>query len=140
MKVVLDASAIVALLDGEPGGAAVADVIASGCSTSAVNLAEARDLLARRNGSVGGTDVFVDRGLVVVPCDLAVADQAADLRTAHYHPRDRAVSLADCIAVATASAVGGTLVSSDRDQLRVAVLAGVSIHRVANSLGVLPEP
>lgn len=140
MRAVLDASAIVALLDGEPGGAAVATVIASGCATSAVNLAEARDLLARRSGVVGGTDVFVRRGLVVVPCDLALGDQAADLRAAHYHPRDRAVSLADCIAVATTRQIGGTLVSSDRDQLRVAVLAGVPIHPIANSFGVLSDP
>lgn len=139
MKVVLDASAIVALLDGEPGGAAVAAVLGPGGAASAVDLAEARDLLQRRRGASGGTDEIVHRGLVVVPCDLELADRAADLRSSHYHPVFLPVSLADCIGVVTALHVGATLVSSDRDQLRVAALVGVPITPIANSAGVVPE-
>jgi PIN domain nuclease of toxin-antitoxin system len=139
VKVVLDASAIIALLDAEPGGPAVAAVLGPGGAASAVNLAEARDLLQRRRGARGGTEEIVRRGLVVVPCDLEVADDAADLRSAHYHPVRLPVSLADCIGVVTALHASATLVSSDRDQLRLAVLAGASVHPIANSQGIVPE-
>lgn len=137
MRVVLDASAIVALLAGEPGGPAVAAILGPGVAASAVNLAEARDMLQRRRGAVGGTDELVRRGLEVVPVDLALVDRAADLRTAHY-PRLQ-VSLADCIGVVTALGRKAVLVSSDVDQLRLAVIGGASVHPIANSVGVVPE-
>jgi hypothetical protein len=103
-----------------------------------VNLAEARDLLARR-GVEGSTDEIVRRGLVVVPCDLDLADRAADVRATHYHRIDRPVSLADCIGVVTAHRTGGTLVTSDADQAAVARSVGVDVLAIANSEGVIPE-
>lgn len=143
MRPVLDASAIVALLDGEAGGAEVAAVLRPGAVVSAVNLAEARDRLIRKRGKgVDGamaTDELVRRGLEVVPCDLRLAVDAADLRAAHYHRKQFPVSLADCIGVATARQVGGALVTSDADQCTLALLAGVVVHPITNSFGVRPE-
>jgi PIN domain nuclease of toxin-antitoxin system len=143
VRPVLDATAIVALLGGEAGGAEVAAVLRPGAVASAVNLAEARDQLHRKRGTgVDGataTDELVRRGLEVVPCDLRLAVDAAELRAAHYHGKQFPISIADCIGVATARQVGGALVSSDADQCALAVLAGVDVHPIANSFGVRPE-
>ena len=143
MRPVLDATAIVALLDGEVGGPEVAAVLRPGAVASSVNMAEARDILMRQLGKgaegARAMDELVRRGLEVVPCDLRLATDAADLRTAHYNGKQFPVSIADCIGVATARQVGGALVSSDADQCTLAVLAGVDVHPIANSFGVRPD-
>ena len=143
VTLVLDASALVALIDGEVGGREVAEVLGSGGVASAVNLAEARDRLVRTvrdpDAARKGFDLLVARGFRVVACDLAIADRAAELRVAHYHRTDLPVSLADCIGVATALQLGGTLVTSDADQCRLAAIVGVAVHPIPNSSGVRPE-
>ncbi len=78
-------------------------------------------------------------GLRVLAGDRALAEQAADLRVAHYDRQGSAVSLADCFAIAAARREGASLVSSDADQLRVAVRVGVTVNPIANSLGVVPQ-
>jgi PIN domain nuclease of toxin-antitoxin system len=140
---VLDASALISLLDGEPGGAAVAAVLQDGASVSAVNFAEARDTLTRRLPDPSrvrwAVDEIVHRGLRVIDCDRQRATEAADLRAGHYHRAQMPVSLADCIAIVTARGSGGTLVTSDSDQGRLAAEIGVEVLAIANSGGILPD-
>lgn len=142
MSAVLDASALVALLAGEPGAAEAARVAPSGVVT-AVNLAEARDRLSRVTGDPAGVAAALDRatdvGLRVLPCDRSLAEEAADLRAAHYDRAAAAVSLADCFAIAAAMRSGATLVSSDGLQLAVAQRVGVPVHPIANSQGEVPQ-
>lgn len=142
MTAVLDASALVALLAGEPGGRAAADAAMAGAVAS-VNLAEARDRLIRATGRPADVAVALDRaidaGLRVVPCDRRLAEQAADLRATHDDRRGPAVSLADYFAIAVAIELGAALVSSDLDQLSVAAGLGVELRPIANSAGVVPR-
>ena len=145
MTVVLDASAIVALVADEPAGAEVADQLgASGGTCSAVNLAEVLDWLIR----IGRVDPAEARGaltavraagLAVVPCDEAIAVRAGELRASWYDRRTAALSLADCMAMATADALGAALVTSDGVLCRVAQRAGIRVHPVPNSSGRRPR-
>lgn len=142
MSTVLDASALVALLAGEPGAGAVAQVAPAG-AISAVNLAEVRDHLSRVTGDPVGVAAALDQaialGLRIVACDRSLAESAADVRAEHYHRSFTPVSLADCFAIAAAVRAGGPLVSSDVAQLRVAERVGVVRHAIANSQGIVPE-
>jgi ribonuclease VapC len=145
MTAVLDASAIVALVADEPGGAEVAERLgADGGSCSAVNLAEVLDWLIRIGGvepteARGAIDAIIAAGLVVVPGDRAIAITAAELRARWYHRRFAAVSLADCFAVATALELSSTLVTSDGALGRMAVRAGADVYPIRNSLGRRPQ-
>lgn len=142
MTTVLDASALVALLAGEPGAKEAARLAPSGAVT-AVNLAEVRDRLVRSTRDAASVVAALERvigaGLRVLSCDRSLAEAAADLRAAHYERIGSAVSLADCFAIAAALREGAALVSSDADQLRVAAKVGARISPIANSLGTVPR-
>lgn len=139
--IVLDASAIIALLTDEPAAEEVADLLGrseSGCS--AVNLAEVADGLVR----IGGASPeaverafadLVDAGMRVITADQTIALRAGAIRAGRYSRRDAPVSLADCFAIATAEAVGGTLITSDGDLCRLASHVGVPVHPLPNSAG-----
>lgn len=115
---VLDAYALEAfLLDEEPAGAVVEDLVFSGeqLVISAVNLAEMADRLQRVYG-LSRTQVEVDVlsiGLTISEVDTAVAFDAAALRAAFYRRRSRTVSIADCCAAALALDRDVPLVTSD---------------------------
>jgi PIN domain nuclease of toxin-antitoxin system len=142
MSAVLDASALVSLLAGEAGAVEVARAAGSAMVT-AVNLADARDQLSRATGDPANVAAALDRaidvGLRVLVCDRTLAEEAADLRAAHYDRSTAAVSLADCFAIAAALRTGGALLSCDGAQLVVAKKVGVIPHPIANSQGVVPE-
>lgn len=67
--------------------------------------------------------------IAVLPCAEAQARRAGVLRIAHYHRERSPLSLADCIALATAE-TAGTLVSSDRMLLRAARSEGIALRPV----------
>jgi predicted nucleic acid-binding protein len=142
---VYDASAIVALLADEPSAADVEELLGTQPSRiSAVNVAEIIDRLTRLGSKPSDEvraviDELTAHGLEVVPCDRALAIGAGEVRAQHCDRRDAAVSLADCIAVVTARAASGTLVTSDGDLLRVARALSIPTRPIANSRGVLPE-
>lgn len=142
VKVVLDASALISILTGEPGADSVTSV-AIDSVISAVNLAEARDHLARSIRSTAraaaAIEVVLGLGLRVAPGDRTAAEAAADLRSERYHRAQSAISLADCFAIELALRDERVLVSSDGLQLRAAADAGVRVHPIANSVGVVPD-
>lgn len=74
-----------------------------------------------------------------MPVDADLAVRAGTIRAAHYHRTRTAVSLADCVAVATAEAMGGPLVTSDAALCRLATDLGVVPHPIPNSKGVRPR-
>ena len=114
---ILDAYAVLALLKGEPAAPAVADLIRSGdARLTAAGVAEIVDHLVRLVG-VSDEEAALDiaqLGLTaVVPVDAPLAIAAGALCARQYHRRNRAVSLADCIAAEAARSFGVRLVSAD---------------------------
>jgi predicted nucleic acid-binding protein len=130
----LDASALVAFLSGEPAAPQVRRVLADADSAvTNVQLAEVVDVLGRRHG-VGMDEAWrtVDAitGLAVVVIGIAESCRAGALRARHYHRTRCPVSLADCLLVAAAG-------PHDRVVTRDKALAEVAR---AEGLGVLALP
>jgi ribonuclease VapC len=104
----LDAFALVALLRDEPAANEVETVLRrGGAAMSAINLAEALDVLQR----VGGvsrerleelTGPLVDEAIEVVAVTERTGRDAADVRARRYHRTRSPLSLADCVLLATA--------------------------------------
>ena len=107
---VLDASALLALLFGEPGAETVADLIAEGAAASAVNLAEVATVLVQRELDV---DEIID------PLVQQVAIEAftdADARSVASLPPAGAkfgLSLADRACIALARRLGSNAATAD---------------------------
>ncbi len=138
---VLDASAVVAFLVDEPGGAEVLRILHRPVATyiSSVNLAEVIDVLGRRTLDVEHVEreveLLLHGGLEVVAADGTVGRDAGRLRATHYHRRHRNVALGDCFAIATTTRVGGPLVTSDRALAEAAGSEGVEVVLIEDSEG-----
>lgn len=116
---VLDAQAVVALLLDERGADRVVGLIQREAAISAVNVAEVIDVIARGHKRdadevVQRIDWLVAGGLVVVPVTDDVARAAGALRSREYHRSRNPLSLADCVALATAMSRGEPLATADR--------------------------
>ncbi|MCL4189692.1 MAG: type II toxin-antitoxin system VapC family toxin [Rhodobacteraceae bacterium] len=111
MSVVLDTSAVLAALWGEPGSTRVDEVIGRAC-ISTVNLAEAVAKLIDRGASDADADaVLAALGVAVIPFDRGQAVAAGLLRRA---TRGRGLSLADRACLALGLAEGLAVVTADR--------------------------
>ncbi len=112
MSVVLDTSALLALILGEPGAEAVL-AEADGALVCAVNLFEIIDVAARQGYDRASTREQLERlGIVFAPFDHAEATIAPTL------PRKigkRGLSLADRCCLAFAIARGLPVLTGDRD-------------------------
>lgn len=114
---VLDAYAVIAFLRAEPAAAHVKAVLKQAdAALTAVGVAEVLDHLIRIVGA-DEEDATLDLaqlglvdGLPVTP-DLGAA--AGRLRARHYHRKQCAVSMADCIAAETARSRNEQLATSD---------------------------
>jgi PIN domain nuclease of toxin-antitoxin system len=137
---VLDASALIALLQNEPAADQVEALLRRRPppAISAVNLAEALDQLVR----VFGRDPMevndaIDRlliaGLEVEPFWLPNARRAAAVRARYYHRTRSALSLADCAAIATAVALRAEIATTDRPLARAARDFGVKVVELPSS-------
>jgi ribonuclease VapC len=110
-EVVLDASALMAVLREEPGGAAVEAVLDS-AAISAVNLSEVQAKLVERGTPADlAWEWLVDLELDVVSFDTAQAKVAADLRSL---TRVRGLSFADCACLAVARTLVLPAMTADR--------------------------
>jgi ribonuclease VapC len=108
---VLDASAVLALLFGEPGAEAVADLIANGAAVSAVNLSEVATVLVRRELDVDGIiQVLVQQVTVEAFTD------ADALGAASLHPAGAkfGLTLADRACFALARRLGSNVATADQ--------------------------
>lgn len=102
---VLDASALLAYLGGEPGAQLVAEAIAAGVTLSTVNLAEVLSTLAARGEDPARvTDDLTARGLLDGAITLAPFTSADAIEVARLRPltSPAGLSLADraCLALA----------------------------------------
>lgn len=123
--VVLDASAVLAYLQGEPGGDLVAEQMAAAV-IGAVNLSEVIAKLVDK----GLDDAAVDEtlqsiGLEAVAFDVAQARAAGLMRSA---TRQRGLSLGDRACLALARARGAPALTADRAWTEVA--AGVEVRLI----------
>ena len=112
-------------------------------SISAVNLAETLDVLVRVQG--WPADQIEQRirwltigGLAVVPVDELIALEAGRLHAQHYHRSRRPLSLADCVALATAHALGMPLATSDPHLAQTAMEIGVALVALPDARGRRP--
>jgi len=124
MSVVLDASAVLALLRGEAGAKKVAGALA-GARMSVVNMAE----VASHYHKLGMPDEQVDQMLrplpiELVPADVALAREAGRLRR---HTIEGGLSLGDRFCLALAKRDGLPAWTSDRKWKDVAEAAEVKV-------------
>jgi predicted nucleic acid-binding protein len=69
------------------------------------------------------------------PVDAELGLQAGLIRARHYHRKNRAVSLADCLAAETARAAGAQLASADPHLLDLCREEGIPIIPLPDSTG-----
>ena len=109
--VVFDASALLALLNDEPG-ADVAEGLAAGAAISSVNRCETFGRL-RRAGVLGEAlrQVMLETGIPVLPFEREDSERASDLAPS---PQARGLSLAGRACLAAAERLGVPVVTADR--------------------------
>jgi PIN domain nuclease of toxin-antitoxin system len=142
---VLDASALVAALVGEPAASEVSAILRRRPppSISAPNLAEVVDTLVRIMGRDpdavrDSLDWLIAGGLQVEPVWIPLARLAAKLRAQHYHRTDRPLSLADCLCLATAMSLTTALATTDPHLAALARDLGVEVIGLPDSTGRRP--
>jgi PIN domain nuclease of toxin-antitoxin system len=110
-EIVLDASALMAVLREEPGAAAV-EAVLDHAAISAVNLSEVQAKLVERGTASDRTwSSLIDLDLAVVDFDAAQARVAGDLRSL---TRAQGLSLGDRACLALAQALGLPVMTADR--------------------------
>jgi PIN domain nuclease of toxin-antitoxin system len=140
---VLDAYALVAYLRDEPAAEDVTKILRGPTVLSPVNAAEIVDQLVRVFGR-DADDVHADlamlsqAGMDVPPLTADVGNEAGRLRARHYHRSKRAVSLADCIAAATALARAQPLATSDPALAALVREEGGEVRGLPDSQGRMP--
>jgi PIN domain nuclease of toxin-antitoxin system len=123
---VLDASAVLALANGEPGAATVMQA-RHGAMISAVNHLEVVSALLRAGRSFDQVQVFLHELFpAVVPFDLIQANVAAQL---HAVTRRWDLSYADCACLALAQLRQLPVLTGDRDWLKAGVDVDVKLFR-----------
>jgi PIN domain nuclease of toxin-antitoxin system len=136
---VLDAFAVVALLKAEPAAGEVQQLVDAGdAMLTPLGVAEVVDHLVRIVGVTeeeAALDVaqlgLADAG----PLDAAVALHAGLLRARHYHRRECAVSLADCVAAETARARDDAIATSDPHLLDMCNNENIAVVALPDSRG-----
>ncbi|MDO8210394.1 type II toxin-antitoxin system VapC family toxin [Conexibacter sp. CPCC 206217] len=116
MATVLDASAFLAYLQGEPGADVVADAIASGTSISSANLAEVLSRVADRGRDpVALMEGFVAEGLLegAVEVEPVTLDDAAEIARLRPLTRAAGLSLGDRACLALARRLGAEALTAD---------------------------
>lgn len=140
---VLDAYAVIAYLRGEGSADEVAGLMRQGCVLASVNAAEVVDQLVRVWGRdaddvEGDLALLGHAGMRVHTLDAELALAAGRLRAGHYHRRDRAVSMADCVAAAAALELGLALATSDPALAALLRVEGGEVTALPDSRGRRP--
>jgi ribonuclease VapC len=124
---VLDASALLALLNGESGSEQVAGIIVEGAAISAVNLAE----VVTKLSEIGMPEALIHEvldslGLEIIDFDFEQAYQVGLLRPLTRHA---GLSLGDRACLALAKQLGLPALTTDRIWERLAIGVIVQIIR-----------
>lgn len=111
-NIVLDASAVLALLNAEPGSEIVAQALVTGAAMSTVNLSEVVAKLSEAGMAENTVREAVQLlGIQLVDFDTETAYQAGPLRTATRAAR---LSLGDRACLALAQRLGVPAITTDR--------------------------
>jgi PIN domain nuclease of toxin-antitoxin system len=129
---VLDASAVLAFLNGEPGQDVVADALQSAhCVVTAANQAEIIAKALDRGHSMEGIQaILAELAYDVVDTTAADGMLAGQLRV---HTRAAGLSLGDRLCLASAIRLNATVLTADRPWLALAEVLGLDIR------GIRPE-
>lgn len=138
-RILIDASALIALLGAEPAAGEVQEMLNRGAAMTTLNLAEAIDRLKRRYElEIEQTRPVIEgllaKSLMLLPLGLPQAWRAGEIRAVHYHRSRCPISLADAVLVASAPA-GGRIASSDGPLLSVAASEGLATAALPDSKG-----
>lgn len=125
MTYALDASAVVAWLQGEPGGSIVAELLAESRHRFVIHELNLCEVLYDGIRRVG--EVRAERALSTTPAmGIEIVAPAGPWRAAaRLKAKWKRVSLADCFALATAQTLAATLLTTDRHELEPLAEAGV---------------
>lgn len=140
---VLDAFAVVALMRDERAAEMVAEIVRSPTTLTAVNAAEVIDRLVRRYGR-DADDVEMDLrlltvgGMEMVAVTVERGLEAGRLRTQHYDRNGSSVSLADCVAAATALRQDVPIATADRALAAMVRAEGGEVTGLPDSTGRMP--
>lgn len=122
--VVLDASALLALIKNEPGGEMVEPVIA-GSKITAINYAEVVSHFVERGATPADVDgIFDAYPIDIIACDAKLARQAGELRAL---TKRAGLSLGDRFCLALAERDGLPAWTADRQWQLVAEAVGVHV-------------
>jgi predicted nucleic acid-binding protein len=140
--IVLDSYAVLAHLKDEPAAPRVAVLLEGNDDVrlTAIGVAEVVDHLVRIVGA-DPEDVALDLaqlGLAeAVPVDPGAGLRAGLLRARHYHRKDRAVSLADCLAADAAKTMAGRVATADPHLLDLCAVEGIDILPLPDTTGTV---
>ena len=140
---VLDAYAVIAYLRGDPVADEVAEILREATVLSAANAAEIIDQMVRVHGRDaddvhGDLELLTHAGMQLAPVTAEIGIAAGRIRARHYHRTAMAVSLAECIAAATALEIDEPLATSDPALAAVIRAEGGRVRGLADSSGNLP--
>ena len=125
---VLDASAVLALLQDEPGADVVEDAIDRGAVVSAVNLAEVVTKMVDAGAAVDrAADLVLGLFVEVEPYALQAAVDAARIRSV---TTERGLSLGDRACLSLARSRELSLITADRAWSEVAEPLGLTIRTI----------
>ncbi|HWL45796.1 MAG TPA: PIN domain-containing protein [Ilumatobacter sp.] len=138
--IILDASAVIAALTGEPGQRAIAEILRGEepAALTATGVAEVVDHMVRVRGAELDRVLsnVEELGLATpVPVSERTGLGAGSLRAKYYDRATSAVSLADCLNLQAAIEHGGAVASSDRQLLDVCQAERVGVFPLPNSAG-----
>ena len=126
MIYIIDASAMIAYLRGEPGGQLVRDVLgntANQCFAHAINLCEVYYEFHRAEGEAVAGEAMRDLQAAGIARREDIAPSFCQAAGTLKAVRRR-ISLADCFAVALAKTLSGTLLTSDHHEFDPLVASG----------------
>jgi PIN domain nuclease of toxin-antitoxin system len=141
--IVLDAYAVIAYLRAEAAADEVEHLLRGDSVLATVNAAEVIDQMVRmwgrdRDDAEGDLALLSEAGMRLFPLDAELALQAGRLRATHYRRQTCAVSMADCVAAATALRAAAPLATSDPALAAVVVAAGGELHGLPDTAGRRP--
>jgi ribonuclease VapC len=123
---VLDASAILAYLEGESGSPDVEKLL-DDAAVSAVNIAEVSSKLAERGAPADRIRQTIQAlGVEIIPCDEAIAYRIGDLRTS---TKALGLSLGDRACLATALQHNVRAITADRRWKTLKIGARIQVIR-----------
>lgn len=138
--IVLDSYAVLALLKDEPAAAQVQQLVEdeNDAALTALGVAEVLDHLVRL-ANTDEEEAVLDLAQLRLATPTAVgaelAVRAGLLRARHYHRKNRAVSLADCVAAETARPGGSQLASADPHLLDLCRDEGIAVIPLPDNSG-----